>query len=604
MPRPGFDALLQRRVRQTPDLAALIHSDSGLWRTLSWQELDAQVSAVTDALLSQNVARGERIALVSRSCLEWALIDFGALRSGAITVPIPSDLGAEGMRDILSESGATLALVEDERLLERFRPLVPGSAIRRVVAIRGPVHMANEIGWEAFLQAGRAHRAEFPTQREARIDSVEADQPATLVFTSGTTGRPKGVLLTHDNLIFEAEALNEVMRDFIEEQDVHYLCLPLSHILPRCLLHAAVVRGYTTAFASAPEALERDVGEIRPHFVTVVPAILERLHAAISRHLARQGALARRLTDWYRAINTQVASRRENREPVAPGLWLRHRLADRLVRGEVEERFGGRLKFFVCGGAALSSEVAEFFRSLGILVLEGYGLTENAGAANVNRPDRFRAGTVGTALPGMEQRIAPDGEILLRGRNVMQGYYRDPTATAEVLDGDGWLHTGDIGHLSPEGFLTVTDRKKDILVTASGRKVSPQHIETLLRTSPYIDQAVVIGEGREFLTALVTLDPEHLQRFAEENGLAFDKLSELALHPDIRALIAREIEERNRRLAGFEAVRRFSILPEPLTLSQGELTPTLKVRRHEVEERHRDCIEMMYASGPSGKTAE
>ncbi len=604
MPRPGFDSLLRQRAERTPELPALIHNDSGLWHTLSWREVNELVSQVADALLARDVAPGERVALVSRSCLEWALLDFAALRVGAVSVPVPPDLGADGMRHVLQESGATLAIVEDERLLERFRPLLPGSAIRRVIAMRGPVHQHNEIAWEAFLQAGRTHRAEFPGQREARIEAVSDQTPATLVFTSGTTGRPKGVMLTHDNLAFEAEALREVMQDFIEEGDVHYLCLPLSHILPRCLLHAAVTRGYATAFASAPDALERDLGDIRPHFITVVPAILERLHAAISRNLARQGALARRLTDWYRALTSRVAARRENREPLELGLWLRHRLADRLVRDAVEERFGGRLKFFVCGGAALSPDVAEFFRSLGLLVLEGYGLTENTGAANVNRPDRFRAGTVGTALPGMEQRIAPDGEILLRGRNVMGGYYKDPAATAEALDEDGWLHTGDIGRLSPEGFLTVTDRKKDILATASGRKIAPQHIETLLRSSPYIEQAVVIGEGRDFLTALITLDAEHIQRFAEERGLAFDKISELAVHPEVRALIATEIEERNRRLAGFEAVRRFSILPEPLTLSQGELTPTLKVRRHEVEERHRDCIETMYAAGPSGPEPE
>jgi long-chain acyl-CoA synthetase len=282
---------------------------------------------------------------------------------------------------------------------------------------------------------------------------------------------------------------------------------------------------------------------------------------------------------------------------------LRDLVSRNLVLDKVRERFGGRLKFFICGGAPLSTEIAEFLDALGLLVLEGYGLTENAGAANVNRPDRYRFGTVGPPIPGVEERIAPDGEILIRGRNVMAGYYNQPDDTSGILDADGWLHTGDIGRLEHDGFLKVTDRKKDIIVTSGGKNVAPQNIEKLLRTSRYIDQAMVCGDGRKYLTALVSLDAEQIQRFAEAEGLPFDRTAELLVHPKIRHLIEEEIEERNRQLAGFETIRRFTILPEPLSLDAGEITPTLKVRRREVEERYRDLIEAMYQD-PSEKADE
>jgi long-chain acyl-CoA synthetase len=276
-------------------------------------------------------------------------------------------------------------------------------------------------------------------------------------------------------------------------------------------------------------------------------------------------------------------------------LGFQQLLSDNLLLGPVvRERFGGRLKFFVCGGAPLSGEIAEFLHALGLLVLEGYGLTENAGAANVNRPDNYRFGTVGPPIPGVEERVAPDGEILIRGRNVMLGYHGLPDATREVLDEDGWLHTGDIGRFESDGFLRVTDRKKDIIVTSGGKNVAPQNIETMLRSSPYIDQALVHGDGRKYLTALVSLDLEQLQRFAEEEGIPFDRRSELLVHPRIRHLVEAEIEERNRQLSGYETLRRFTILPEPLSLDAGEITPTMKLRRQQVEERYRDLIEAMY----------
>jgi len=285
----------------------------------------------------------------------------------------------------------------------------------------------------------------------------------------------------------------------------------------------------------------------------------------------------------------------EARKPLSAILSLRHLVSKSLVIGPaIKERFGGKLKFFVCGGAALSTDIAEFLDALGILVLEGYGLTENVGAANVNRPDRYRFGTVGPPIPGIEERIAEDGEILIRGRNVMSGYFGQTEASREVLDRDGWLHTGDIGRIESDGFLRVTGRKKDIIVTSGGRNVSPQNIEKLLRTSPYIDQAMVSGDGRKYLTALVSLNEEQVQRFAEQEGIPFDRLDELVVHPRVRQLIGSEIEERNRQLASYETIRRFTILPEPLSLSAGEITPTLKLRRMEVEERYRELIEAMY----------
>lgn len=590
-----FVDLLRWRVAESPDRPAATHAVSGHWESMSWSELDILTGQLAHGLMSLGVTAGDRVAILSRSRLAWVVADLAVLKAAGCTVPVHTDAIVEHVQHVLSDSDATVVFVENEKQLAKVRQILSATRIRKVVLMGGPARGPGEVRWEELLAAGRVHQAEFPGSLGARTRGLQPASLASIVYTAGTTGMPKGVMLTHDNFVFEAEALATVMGDVITADDTHLLCLPLSHVLARIMFLTSVRVGYCTAFSSGLDVLDREMVEARPTFITVVPGILERIHAALMEEVDARGWLARRVFRMAQQAGDAAARCRQDRLPESLALRARRMVFDGLVLGPlVRARFGGRLKFFVCGGAPLSNEIAELLNAMGILVLEGYGLSENTGAANVNRPDRYRFGTVGPPIPGVEERLAPDGEILIRGRNVMAGYHNLPRATREVLDEDGWLHTGDMGRFEPDGFLRVTDRKKDIIVTSGGKNVSPQNIEKLLRTSPYIDQAMVHGDGRKYLTALVSLDLEQIQRFAEKAGIPFDRRTELLAHPRVRQLIEDEVEERNRQLPGFETIRRFAILPEPLSLDAGEITPTLKLRRQEVEERYREIIEAMY----------
>jgi len=590
-----FVDLFEWRVQQTPDQVALSSSIAGHWKEITWSEFDDQTNQLAHGLISLGVSEGDRVAILSRSRKEWVVADLAIFKTAGCTVPIHVDAVGDHVRHVLGDSGAKVIFVQDEKQLTRIRKITDEIGIEHIILMAGPVRGSGEIRWEELLTAGRVHQAEFPGTLAARKSQLQPDSLISIVYTAGTTGLPKGVMLTHDNFVFEAKALSKVMQQIINPGDVHLLCLPLSHILARVIVLTSVQVGYCTAFSSGLDVLDREMVEVKPSFVTVVPGILERIYAALTRQVEKRGWASRKLFKWATQVGEQVASLHSDKSPVPIGLSVKHKFSRNVVLGPtLSERFGGRLKFFVSGGAPLSPDIAELLNSLGLLVLEGYGMTENTGAANVNRPNRYRFGTVGPPIPGVEECLAEDGEILIRGRNVMVGYYKQPQATKEVLDDEGWLHTGDLGKFEDEGFLKVTGRKKDLIITSGGKNVSPQNIEKIMRTSRYMEQIMVCGDGRKYLTALVSLDREQAQRFAEREGIPFDRISELVIHPRIRRLIEAEIEERNQQLAGFEAVRRFAILPEPLSLDAGEITPTLKLRRKEVEERYRDLIEAMY----------
>ena len=603
---PGsFVEVLRARVAESPARPALLHCVGGSWETLTWAELGRLTDELAAGLLSLGLGAGERVGLLCRSRLEWVLADLGILKAGCVTVPVHANAVAEEAQYVLGHSRAKALFVETAADLAKLRCQACGLAMERAVVMRGVSRGPGELPWDGLLAAGRAFLAEHAGALGVRQAPLEPSTLATLVYTSGTTGNPKGVMLTHANLVFQVEALAGVMQGVIDPEDVHLLCLPLSHILARSMVLTAVRVGYATAFSTGLDALEREFGEVRPTFVTVVPAMLDEMQNTIRAEVERRGLVPRRAFRWALDVGRAVLARRAHREPLSLALGAQAVVARVAVLGRaLAERFGGRLKFFISGGAPLAPEVAEFFSSLGLLVLEGYGLSENVGALSVNRPDRYRLGTVGPPIPGIEVRLAADGEILVRGPNVMAGYYEDPAATAEALDAEGFLHTGDLGSLDAEGFLSVTGRKKDLIVTSGGKKVSPQNIERMLQTSPFLEQAMVFGDGRDYLVALVSLRPDRVQRLAEEEGLAFDKLSELACHPRVLDVVQREIDAFNARLASHETLRRFTILPEPLRVDTGEVTATLKLRRQEVALRYRELIAAMFEDpGRGGRAA-
>ncbi|HEY0134354.1 MAG TPA: long-chain fatty acid--CoA ligase, partial [Nannocystis sp.] len=518
--------------------------------------------------------------------------DLAITLAGAVSVPIYPSITAEQAAYILRDSGAVVAIVGDAGEAERLRWV--GPALQYVV-IEGA---GGEGSLDALQAAGEAVVA---GQRET-LDAVAADttlsEPFTFVYTSGTTGVPKGVVLTHKNLVYEAWAIKNVVA--ADRSDEQLMVLPLAHVFARHLLWGAVEQGAVTAFAPPVErgasqtaALATAFQEVGPTYMCAVPRVYEKFYNQILREIQAQGAVVGLGFEQAMEVGRKVSMCRQRGQALPGTLALKANLADRLFFTKIKQKFGGRLRFFVSGGAPLRREVSEFFHAVGVLILEGYGLTETTGATNVNRPDRFRFGTVGPAMPGCELRIADDGEVLVRGAGVMQGYHGMPEETAAVLDEQGWLHTGDIGELR-DGFLAITDRKKDLLVTSNGKNIAPLPLEGRLELCEGIAHALVVGDARPYLAVLIALDVPAMLALARREGLNCRSTPEMARHPRIRQVIQGHIDAMNADLANFETIRRYAIADHEFSEATGELTPTQKLRRREVLAKYAGVIEALY----------
>jgi long-chain acyl-CoA synthetase len=546
------------------------------------------------------VSRGDRVAIVSESRPEWLVADLAILTLGAVTVPVYPTLTAAQTRYILADAGARAAFASDRTQAEKLaeiRHALPG--LETTVLVSGDrdglpgstltLAEVAELGHDRLRVSWGLARAYHDQARQ-----VAPDDLATLIYTSGTTGDPKGVMLTHANIVSNVKACCEVLD--LGPDDVALSFLPLSHSFERTVAYIYLASGTTVVFAEAIETIPRDLGLVRPTMMTGVPRLFEKMHARIVEAGTSGSAVRRALFRWAVAVGrARSRARLAGRRPSLLTA-LQFPLADRLVLSKIRARTGGRLRYLVSGSAALPLAVAEFFHAVGLRLLEGYGLTETAPVLTVNPPDAPRLGTVGPPIPGVELRIAEDGEILARGPNVMVGYYNQPEATAAVLR-DGWLHTGDIGELDERGYLRITDRKKDIVITSGGKKVVPQPVESALKSHPLVAEAMVIGEKRRFPAVLIVPDFAALERRLAELGRPAGPRAELVARPDVRELYQAVVDEVNRNLAQFERLKKFALLPEELSIERGELTPTMKVRRKVVEERYRSVIETMYAEG-------
>ncbi len=570
MPFTTLVELYREAFRAFPKPDAFRHKADDTWYDTSSAEAQQAIERIAAALEARGIRPGDRVAILSENRLEWALADLGILTAGAATVPIYATLVAVQARHILADSQATLALVSSRAQLEKVRSVQSElPALEDVIVI--------DDSWQALLAEGAVALAKDPLRGVRLGDAVKPEDLATLIYTSGTTGNPKGVMLTHANLVSN---VRDALLDFsIGPEDTALSVLPLSHIFERMAGHYTMIsRGVTVAYAESVDTLSADMQAIHPTIVCAVPRLFERIYARVVEAAAKGGAIKHALFRQSLKVAKEWSRRVARRQPVPPLLALQHALYDRLVYGKLRARTGGRIRFFVSGGAPLNTEIAEFFMGAGIPVLEGYGLTETSPVIAVNRPHANLPGTVGPPIANVTVRIAEDGEIVIQGPGVMRGYHLLPEETALALEG-GWFHTGDIGHLDDRGHLVITDRKKDLLVTAGGKKVAPQPIENALKSSPFIAEAVLIGNERPYVTALLVPNFEQLEPYAKLKGISFVTRADLVKHPAVRELFEREIAAHAPDLARFEQIKRFAVLDREFSQEQGELTPTLKVRR-------------------------
>jgi long-chain acyl-CoA synthetase len=563
-----------------PYPAFLSRATSG-WSAFSWREAGEAVDEIAAGFLSLGVTKGQRVAIISRTRAEWTLCDFALATIGGISVPIYPTSSAIEAAYILGNAGASTVVCEDAEQYAKIAPIrAELDALDHVVTMDGSPGSA--VGLTELRARGRSVLSERPDAlTELRADIGESDV-LTVIYTSGTTGPPKGCVITHRHYAVMVDMIRQVEGLFADADRV-LLFLPLAHTFARLVQYAAAGVGFTVAFCPDVDGVADALREVKPTLFPSVPRLFEKVQAGVQAAFDEATGPRRRLVEWSLSVGREWSRRRLDGGRVPASLALRQKAADRLVFSKVRDRFGGELRLAISGGAPLPVGVAEFFHSLGILILEGYGLTECTTASHVNRPARFRFGTVGLPLPGIECRIAGDGEVLLRGANVFGGYHGDEQATREVLTDDGWLRTGDVGSVDEDGFLTITDRKKELIITAGGKNVSPQNIENALKESRVVSQALVVGDRRPYVVALVVPD----QSEAGRTGGSPD---------DVRVAVERAVAEVNSRLGRVEQIRRFAVLDREFSQEAGEVTPTLKLRRRVCEEHFADQIEALYGT--------
>jgi long-chain acyl-CoA synthetase len=574
----------------------LMHKVEGKYVGITYSELRRRSELFAFGLASLGLKRGERVSIIAENRPEWVMADQAVAALGGVTVPLYPTMTAKQNEYIFNDSGVRFAVVSNQFQLNkvlRVRENIP--TLEKVILMvekSGPME-PDVLLFSQVLELGEKFARDNPDHVNVSRAMVRPHDLLTLIYTSGTTGNPKGVMLNHDNLVSNIIAAAQVI-DFGTE-DLLLSFLPLSHSFERMAgYYTALSCGATIAYAESVETVRDNMLEVRPTIVTTVPRLFERIYSRVLKQVDSSSPLRQKIFHWgVRVGKAHAAAVRTGKSP-SPILALQHAIADRLVFSKLREKTGGRMRFFVSGGAALAREFGEFFEAAGLKIIEGYGLTESSPVIAANRLHHYKWGSVGPAIPGVEIRIAQDGEILARGPNIMKGYWNNPEATKEVLDRDGWLHTGDIGHLDAEGFLCITDRKKHLFVSSGGKNIAPQPIENLFLASKYIEQFMLIGDRRMFLTALIVPDFDALKDYADSNNIPYSDNVELTRHPAVNDLIESNIAQIQKDLANFERVRKFTLLDRQFTIEDGELTPTQKVRRKAIEERYKQIIESMY----------
>lgn len=583
------------RVAKSPNGEAFRFPKGEGWESVTWKQAGDQVKRYAAGLLALGIQPEERVGIASTTRYEWIAADLAVMcASGATTTVYPST-NEEDTVYILADAEVKVLFAEDADQIAKVvsgRDQLP--KLEKVVTFDGNADDDWVITLDQLGELGDGYLAEHPDAITEIAQAIKPDQLATLVYTSGTTGKPKGVRLRHKSWVYEGEAIKA--QNILDESDLQFLWLPMSHVFGKVLMSTQMACGFPTAIDGRVDKIIDNLAVIKPTFMGAAPRIFEKAHGRIVTMTDAEGGIKKKLFDQAFKVGLQVNALKLAGKPVPRALGVQHKLFDKLVFSKVRERFGGRVRFFISGSAALNREIAEWFGAAGILILEGYGMTENSAGATVNHPDDYKYGSVGLPFPGSEVKIAEDGEVLLRGPHIMEGYHNKPDQTTETLSDDGWLHTGDIGEIDADGHLKITDRKKDLFKTSGGKYVAPSAIESSFKAiCPYASQFLVHGNERNFCVALVTLDPDLMTAWAAENGMEGKSYAEIVTSEPVKKMVAGYVDELNSRLNRWETIKKHVLLDHDFTIESGELTPSLKVKRKVVETNNKDTLDALYS---------
>jgi long-chain acyl-CoA synthetase len=592
---PNMAVQFLDRVAKSPDSEAFRFPKGADWESVTWKQSGDLVARLAAGLLSLGIEPEDRVGIVAGTRYEWIIADLAVMcAAGATTTVYPSTNG-EDTAYILSDSECHVVFVEDDEQLAKLKEhKAELPHLAKVVTFDGTADGDWVITLDALAELGDAYLADHPDVIEQTAKSIAPDALATLIYTSGTTGRPKGVRLRHKSWVYEGAAIE--VQDILHEDDLQFLWLPMAHSFGKVLLSAQLACGFATAIDGRVDKIVENLGIVKPTFMGAAPRIFEKAHGRIVTMQQSEGGLKEKLFNQAFKVGLEVDQRVREGKSVPLPLKLQHGLFDKLVFAKVRDRFGGRVRFFISGAAALNQEIAEWFHAAGIVILEGYGLTECSAGGFVNHPDDYRFGTVGPALPGSEVKLGDGDEILIRGPHVMDGYHNMPEETAKTLTDDGWLRTGDKGSLDADGFLTITGRIKDLFKTSGGKYIAPSAIEAKFKAvCPYASQFMVFGNEKNYCVALVTLDPDAMEGWAAENEMAGASYTDIVNSDKVKAMVSGYVDELNSRLNRWETIKKWTLLDHDLTIESGELTPSMKVKRNVVEQNHKAQIDALYA---------
>ena len=583
--------LFKNVCEKNKDKIAYRHKDGTDWKPVTWGEHQEACKKISKSLMALGIEKGDKVNILSWTRLEWIQVDMATVSIGAVTVGIYHSSLPDDCAYIINHSDAIVLIVENQDQLDKISKVRNNLLnLKHIVIIEGESSGTKGVmTWQEFMSKGmKVTEDEFL----ARTNDIRPGDVASLVYTSGTTGIPKGAMISHENLVFTSwSSLQSILTQPHFET---LLFLPLPHVFARIIVYFCIRAGVTVNIGESMDKTPDNLKEVRPHFFATPPRLYEKAYVKITSNAYDSGGIKYKIFKWALKVGYAVSRLQQQKRPVTGLLSFKHKLANKLVFSKIQAALGGNVVYAISGGAPLNKALAEFFHACGILILEGLGMTENTSFTNVNRYDNYKFGTVGELGPEIEQKIALDGEVLFRGKTVMLGYYKDPEETAETIDKDGWLHTGDIGMIDDDGFLRITDRKKEIIVTSGGKNVAPQRVENIMLTSRYIGQVVAYGDKKKYLTGVVTLDQDQVGEWATKHGIQYSSLEELSKHAKVVELINNEVQEKNKSLSSFETLKKVLIAPNEFSVESGEQTSSLKVKRQVVIDKYRAQLDALY----------